>query len=103
MREEGRHDDKLITRSEAVEVLVKLADTDIFDEEITAGLEQIITNIRNEAMGLDTWGGSYAEIVNLFQLTRADLVTQELVEHKKNLAEKYRIKETYFHQPNNNY
>ena len=79
----------LITRNEAVDVLLTLVNSGILDKNIEEKLAEISTIIEDEEIGYHFWGADHSERVILFTATRVDLITDEMCEECNRIADKY--------------
>lgn len=77
MLREGEEVETLITRQEAIDVLMDLCNANIFDIQISSVFEDLIYIIRQEMEGRHMWGASTLDCEKLDTAVRADLITDE--------------------------
>ena len=84
------------TRAQAIEVLYKLMNCGILDEDLEDRLQDIANCIMAEDkehdLGIDIWGTEDNDWVDLYVAKREDLITPEWEQHCDAVYEKYRIK-----------
>ena len=84
------------TRAQAIEVLYKIMNCGILDNDLEDCLQDIVTCIKSEDkendLGIDIWGDKEGDWVDLYIAKRQDLITPEWEQHCDAVYEKYRIK-----------
>lgn len=91
-----------ITREEAIDALYEVINSGIIKEELSDELQEIANCIRDENLGMHTWGAG-AEIGMLYVSTRQDLITDEMDKKAKEIYEKHAFtpapyEEDYFNE-----
>lgn len=82
---------KMITRSEALEFLYTLIDYGVLNEEIEDTLAEVVSCISMEQNGLHIWGADVDEISKISAAVRADLMTDDYVKECQKICAKYRF------------
>lgn len=81
--------ERMITRDEAVETLIELAESGTLREDLADKLAEIASLIEHEREGMHYWGININDYYKMVTAYREDLITDKLMDDWERILEKY--------------